>query len=689
MRQKLSIEEIVGLASSGQAELAEIECEHFVACTPEHASAWNLLGALRLQHQKLPQAKAALQQALALQPQLAKAHHNLGSVFAAENRTTEAIASYRQALEIDASLAPAHYAIASLLNDAQRYSEAIPHLQALMHSQKSPDILVQLADTLQNAGSLVAAADELEKYASTFSDTPFYLNRLGNARLELRQFSGAMAAYEHAIAIAPENPLAYNNLGVALLKQHMLDEAVAAFRKAVALAPENPDFLFSLGSALTDRGKTDESIPLLEQGTKRWPNNVNGLTNLGLAYVTARQAKRGLPPLQQALLLEPNDPELHNNLGAAYEALNEYEQAATCYRQALNIKADYPQPLNNLGNIALAKLDLDEAISFYQQGIALEPNLADAHMNLGLVHLLRGEFEEGWREYEWRRFATSEKNKQQSFSQPEWQGEPIIGKRILLHAEQGLGDTIQFARYARLVKEREQATVILQCQPPLTRLLQSAKGIDTLVDTDTQLPAFDIHASLLSLPHRLKTTIDSIPDQAPYLAAEPDLKSDWTERLKQFTGLRIGFAWAGNPTHRNDKNRSCELAPFLSLSELPGTVFFSLQKGPASAELPRKTGTSGQKIFDFTNELKDFADTAALLANLDLLITVDTSLAHLAGAIGIRTWLLLPYSPDWRWLLARSDSPWYKNLRLFRQEAIGDWPSVFKQIQHCLLQLSK
>lgn len=683
MRNPLPLEEIVELIASGQPETAERECEFLVACSPELASAWSLLGALRLQNDKLTSAKQALQQAIALQPLLAKAHHNLGSVFAAEKNIPAALACYRQALSIEPELLPTHYALGRLLKDELRFKEAIPHLQIAQDSLRNTDALIQLADALNHSGATKEAVELIEKHYPNFHDDPVYLNFRGNLHLEIGQLNAATESYHQAIRIAPENPLAYNNLGVALLKQTRFDEAAGYFRKAVALAPDNADFLFSLGNALTELGRTAESIPLLENGNRRWENNVNGLTNLGLAYVTARQAERALIPLKQALALAPSDPEAHNNLGAAYEALDQHELACQCYYQALQLKPDYPQPFNNLGNIALAKLELEEAATFYLKAIHLDEHLADAHMNLGLVHLLRGEYEAGWPEYEWRRYATSEKNKYQTFEQPEWTDQAISGKRLLLYAEQGLGDTIQFIRYAVPIKKMG-ATVIVQCQPALTRLLKTAAGIDLLVDTNQPLPSFDIYTPLLSLPKLLGSTAETIPNTCPYLYPDTAAQKLWARRLEQSKKIKVGFAWAGNPSHRNDKNRSCPLKHFLPLTNIPNTQFFSLQKGIANSSLAELSPSERVNVIDLTRELDDFADSAALLANLDLLITVDTSLAHLAGAIGIPTWLVLPFSPDWRWLLERTDSPWYPSIKLYRQTSAGNWDSVFSNVKNDL-----
>jgi hypothetical protein len=324
----------------------------------------------------------------------------------------------------------------------------------------------------------------------------------------------------------------------------------------------------------------------------------------------------------------------------------------------------------DLANVLQAKGLLDEAMAECRQSIALSPNLAAAHMELGLLHLQRGELLAGWAEYEWRWHLTGEKLYRIDFPQPYWFGAPLEGKRILLHAEQGLGDTLQFVRYAPLVAERG-GRVILACQPEMMELMTSVKGVEQVVARLGPLPQFDTHCPLLSLPRLFQTTLETIPSATPYLFAEDTRRASWHTRLPGDGRKKIGLVWAGKDWPNPNRSISPEhLAP---LQSVQNAWWCSLQKQDAG-------GPPGLELTDWTAELKDFSDTAALIANLDLVVTIDSATAHLAGALGKPVWVLLPFMADWRWMQARSDSPWYPSMRLFRQNKAGDWTSAIADV---------
>jgi tetratricopeptide (TPR) repeat protein len=319
---------------------------------------------------------------------------------------------------------------------------------------------------------------------------------------------------------------------------------------------------------------------------------------------------------------------------------------------------------------------LDEAAACYRRALELRPDYADAHWNQSLLLLLTGDLERGWAKYEWRW-----KIKQWSprdFPQTLWDAQPLEGRTILLHAEQGLGDTIQFARYASLVKERGGA-VIVECQRPLLSLLASCAGIDRLVGQGDELPPFDVQVPLLSLPGIFHTSLRDIPATVPYLFAHPSLVERWRQELGGIAGFKIGIAWRGSPIHKNDRARSIPLSCFEPLAGLPDIHLFSLQKGAGTEEL--QDARDHFPVAELGSRLEDFMDTAAVLKNLDLVITCDTAVAHLAGALGVPVWVAIPFAPDWRWLLGRSDSPWYPTMRLFRQKKLGNWEDVFEEIK--------
>jgi hypothetical protein len=351
----------------------------------------------------------------------------------------------------------------------------------------------------------------------------------------------------------------------------------------------------------------------------------------------------------------------------------------------LKLKPDYVEAHYNLGNGLKDQGKLDEAIASYGRALELNPDYADAHWNRSLLWLLKGDFDQGWPEYEWR-WRTAQVASR-TFPEPRWDGGSLAGKTILLHAEQGLGDTIQFIRYAPLV-QRLGATVIVECQKPLQPLLTSCAGIDQLFGEGDPLPECATQAPLLSLPGIFRTSLSSIPAAVPYLFAAPALIERWQEELRDVHGCRIGINWQGRPKPGHWRQRSIPLGQFAALAEIPGVRLIGLQKGAGREELTQ--AEEGFPVLDLGDEVDQaaapFMDTAAIMMNLDLVITSDTAAAHLAGSLGVPVWLALPWAPDWRWLLDRGDSPWYPTMRLFRQRQRGDWAGVFAELRQALCE---
>jgi hypothetical protein len=330
----------------------------------------------------------------------------------------------------------------------------------------------------------------------------------------------------------------------------------------------------------------------------------------------------------------------------------------------------------------------EEAMPCLERAIGLRPDLAIIHWNRAIALLLEGRLTEGWAEAEWR-FAYTPALRR-DFPQPAWDGRSdLAGRTILLHAEQGLGDAIQFCRYAPMVAARGGGDrVVLECQPELAALLTTAPGVAQVVRRGDPLPPFELHCPLLSLPHRFGTTLATIPAAVPYLTPDPDKVRAWQSRLAaDGPGRKVGLAWAGSPGHANDRQRSCRLSDFAPLANVPGVTFYSLQLGPTGEQATNPP--PGLRLLDPTADLRNFADTAALVANLDLVISVDTAVVHLAGALAKPTWVLLPFNPDWRWLRDREDSPWYPTMRLFRQSERGNWKSTIERVASELRELQR
>jgi Tfp pilus assembly protein PilF len=432
---------------------------------------------------------------------------------------------------------------------------------------------------------------------------------------------------------------------------------------------------FILGVVCQLSGKARESVDCYRNSLGLMPANAEAWNNLGVSLQSLRSPEEAAPCFQEALRFEPGYAQAHNNLGNALQAQGMLEEAAACYRRAFHHKPDYARAYDHLGLVLQAQGRLEEAVECHDQALRLAPSLAEPHLHRAMAWLQLGDFARGWNEYEWRWRCRA--NGSRSFDQPVWNGDPLEGRTILLHTEQGLGDAIQFIRYSRLVKQRG-GCVIVACQQPLARILASCTGVDGVIEEGAPLPPFHCHAPLLSLPRIFETTLETVPAEIPYLAALPVLVNQWSAQPSPAEGFNIGVAWQGSPEHMKDRQRSFRLAELEPLSRVPGVRLFSLQKGFGAEQLA--DCSCRFPIVDLGSRLGDLMDTAAAIKALDLVVTPDTALAHLAGALGAPVWVALPFATDWRWLLGREDSPWYPSLRLFRQERWGDWGEVFERM---------
>jgi len=493
-----------------------------------------------------------------------------------------------------------------------------------------------------------------------------------------------------ALAIKPNHPEACYNLGVVLKDLGRPAEAEASYREALRLRPAYPEAHNNLGLALSDLGRLAEAQASYREALRLRPDYAKAHYNLGVVLRDLGHPAEAEASYREALRLRPDYPEAHSNLGNVLSDLGRLAEAEASYREALRLLPDSPATHDNLGGALSALGRPAEALACYERALAMRPDDARAHFGRAGLLLLRGAYAEGWREYEWRwRGSTAEEIELRRFAEPQWRGEDVAGKTVLLHAEQGFGDTLQFCRYASLVGAT--ARVILEVQPPLVRICSSLAGVAQVVARGEPLPAFDLHCPLLSLPLAVGTTLDTIPSGAPYLAADPELVAGWRERLAGLGGLRVGLVWAGSRQlgpewTAIDRRRSIALAMMAPLGAVSGVSLVSLQKGEPAAQ--GANAALDLALHDFTADLHDFADTAALIEVLDLVISVDTSVAHLAGALGKPIWLLNRFDTCWRWLLDRDDSPWYPQLRQFRQPGPGDWTSVMLAVRGALQHLA-
>jgi tetratricopeptide (TPR) repeat protein len=601
----------VELHRKGDLARARTLYEEILHVQPTHFDALHLSGVIAIQTNDARLAVELISKAIMQYPGSPASHCNKGSALEALREWEAALASYDGAIDLQPNYAEAHYNRGNVLRKLNRCEAALT----------SYDRAIAIKPDIAQA----------------------HFNR-GNVLWDLGQFAGACSSFDRAIALNPGYAEAHFNRGRALKALHRWDDAIASYEKAIASGGDRAEAHCNIGNVHKARGRSAAALENYER----------------------------------ALAIKADLPEAHFNRGVLLHELGRFEDAIAAYDRAVSCKPDYPEARSNKGN-ALTELNrLTQASTSYREAIAIKPDYAEAHFNHSIALLLAGEFERGQQEYEWRwrNPGGSVINERRAFPQPLWLGEESpAGKTILLHSEQGLGDTIQFCRYAKPVADLG-CKVILEVQPPLIKLLTGLEGVSRLIAKGAELPAFDLQCPLMSLPLALKTTLRSIPSPTRYLFGDDAIVARWRDLLGGLGKPAVGLVWSGNARQRNDHKRSLPLEELIR--HLPrGIQYVCLQKD--LRELDERTLEQNPQVLNFGQEL-DFENTAALCECLDLVISVDTSLAHLSAALGRETWVLLPFNPDWRWLLSRADSPWYPTAKLYRQPAIGDWGSVLTRL---------
>ncbi len=478
------------------------------------------------------------------------------------------------------------------------------------------------------------------------------------------------------------------NLAVTLQLTGALDDAVAACEQALTLDPQNTGALYILGSCRFNQQQYLQAMDRFRECIHICPEYAEAYNHMGMALAALNRDGEAIEQYQKALRYDAKSAEFRNNLAISQRKLGQYPEAVDSYQCALALDPDSAVTHYNLANALQEMGALERALGHFDRAIALAPDYADARWNRAQCHLLHGDFGAGWQEYPWRTRALPAADLcPHAYTRPRWDGGSFAGKRLLVYSEQGLGDTLQFARYLPYVKQRG-GNVEVETWPELVDLLQSmpeVDGVHAVSKTPLSETRFDLCISIMDLPRLMQTTVASVPSEVPYLQVNPDRLGTWQQRLHR-PELTVGLVWAGRPTHGNDRNRSCHPRQFLPLLEIPGLHFYGLQKGPAAQQcelLPL-----ARPLQNLGEEFETLMDTAAAISALDLIISVDTALAHLAGALGRTVWTLLPYAPDWRWMRDRSDSPWYPTMQLIRQAQAGDWHGVFAQAANQLRRLA-
>lgn len=667
------IEQAISLLHRGKQDEAEKRLRQLLRLFPFHPQILSSLGMIAMHHQnyqeavllfanaltanpmqidilhhqgmalaflkRFDEAVTCFNRVISQQPNAAEAYNNRGNVYLEMGLIEDAVTSYNRAVEINPGYAEAYYNLGNALLKCNRHLEALTYFNITL---------------------------------SLRPDLPEAYNNQGNALLHINQFDEALQSFEKALSLRQDFNEAKTGQQTALqaidkLQTLLLDTAAPA-----VFTDNDADAMIHHGNFLKRLNQPEKALHCFRQLIKFNPEHAAGFYNLGLALQEAGQFEQALQAYNRCLTLKPNLTDAYNNRGNTLQFLLRYEEAVSDYNKALALDPLSIMPYNNRGYALQILRRFDEAVADYDQAIRLKPDYADPYWNKALLKIVTGAFAEGWKLYEWR-WQALQNNQLRSFNQPLWLGDPAVaGKTILIYPEQGLGDFIQFVRYVPLLAALG-ARVILETPLPLMALIATLKGDFKRIAYGDNPPDFDMHCPIASLPYAFKTTLATIPAAIPYLYAKTDPPKTTGKRTKKKSTIKIGLAWSGSATHKNDYLRSIKLSELQAVLALP-FEFHALQIEirPDDAKLLSKF----KNLQVHTEEIKDFADTATLIDTMDLIISVDTSVAHLAGAMGKPVWILLAHTPDYRWLLDRTDSPWYPTATLIRQATAGDWSEI-------------
>jgi tetratricopeptide (TPR) repeat protein len=641
---------------NGNIRAAEEICKKLLSVCPTHAEALHLLGTIAHQIGDHDKSLPLLLQAIEIDPANPIFHCSLGEIYKDLGRLEESIACYQKALALKPDFAEVYYDLGNIYHCQKIYPEAMGCYQKAL--QLKPD----------------------------FVEAHY---NLGNTYLDQREFENAISQYQRALVLNPGFGDAHFNLGIVLFELGKFDDAIAAYQKALTLKPDRVEAHYNMGIAFQAQNKLQEAIDCYQKAVRFQPDFPRAYNNMGNAFQDQGNAKEAIACFQKALQLKPDYEEAHYNLGKSCHDQNRYQDAILCYQKALQIAPEFYMAYNNLAKTYQDMRQVEHAAHLYRKALELKPDYAEAHFNFATLHLSTGNFKAGWKGYEWRfKCRDWKRTYPYRYHTPRWNGERFAGRKLYVHCEQGFGDSIQFIRYLPLVKGRG-GTLIFETMRPLHELLKDFPGIDQLVEPSTDgqpAAACDLCAPLLSLPAIFNTTLKTIPAEIPYLFADATKTSEWQNRLTA-KGFKVGLVWAGKSSHDNDQARSCKLENFAPLANIPEVQLYGLQKGNAAGQAAKLA--EEMNLINLGEQFENFAETAGVIANLDLVISVDTAVAHLAGAMDKPVWVLLPFVPDWRWFFDRNDSPWYPTMRLFRQEKRGDWVAVMRRLTREVQEMAK
>jgi tetratricopeptide (TPR) repeat protein len=638
------------LHRAGKLLEAQAEYERLYAAAPDEPSLLNLLGTLRLQMGRPADALILLQRGTAARPTPASLN-DLGEALRLNDRVAESLPVYRRALELAPNYHVSRVNLAMGLAQLGRYDEA------LATAQQVP------AGVPEHFRARVAVAEVLE--------------RSGRA-------DAAIAGWEAASRLEPNRPEVFNRLGIARGRSSDPAGAAQAFERALELAPDWPEARWNLAIALSKTSRTDEALANAQQAAERAPDRWEAFNALGIVHERVNRLTEAEAAFARAVQIKGDVAMTLGNLGNILDRQGRLDEARVYFERAQALAPEMIQVATALASVTLRNKAYQEAVALSDRAVTIGPNDPDAHGALSIALLATGQWDRGFAEYEWRWRCKNFDTPRRQFAQPMWDGSDPSGRTILVHSEQGFGDVLQFARYLPMLAAAG-AKVLLECRAELRPLMKNVTGVSRTLTAGLVLPRFDLHVPMLSLPARFKTMRENIPAQVPYLRPDDDRVTAWREKLDEAIrgairgaigasgrgrgGHRIGLVWGGSP--KPDPRRTVGLPAMAPLAQIPNATFISLQKDDHAADA--RQPPAGMRLIDLTQEIRDFGETAALIANLDAVVAIDSAVAHLAGGLGAKTFVLLPYACDWRWVPEVATTSWYPTMRLFRQQTRAAW----------------
>ncbi len=631
---------------SGRLYDAEKLYREVLGSDPRNADAHHLLGMIALAEGETPRAIASIQTAIEYNPAVAEYHEHLGAAYTAAGQKPEALACYRQAVHLQPRSATAHNELGNALRDAGNLVEAEAcYRTAIQLDPKLAEAHNNLGNALQDVNRLVEAAAAFQEALRLRPQSAEILFNLGNCYRAQKRFVEAAAEYRKAIAVRPDFPLAHHNLGTVLQSEKQFEAAIQSHGEALRLKPVYLEALNALGAAWQSKGDLE----------------------------TAKTYYR------RALEMDPSEPTAKYNLATALQCEGRYDEAESLYKAVIDSVGRHRGSLMGLSIVCLRRGDIAAACDLCNQVLKDYPDDPEARFSLSQLQLQGGDFLAGWEGFEYRSRISQPSSR--VFSQPLWDGADLNGRTLLVHAEYGFGDTLHFIRYMPRVRSRAAGSRVLVEVPATLIPLLAGSGQRDLVAHGSTLPPFDVQIPMMSLPRVFQTTVETIPAEVPYIYADSARAARWQSRLAEIAGFKVGIHWQGNTAYSVDRHRSIPLARFEPLARVPGVRLISLQKNAGADQVAQVAGNFDVISLHGLDEYGGaFMDTAAVIAHLDLVITSDSSIAHLAGSMGAPAWLALSSCAEWRWLLNRDDSPWYPEMRLFRQSRLDDWAEVFARM---------